>query len=448
MISYLKIIAEKIGIDRSVAYGFLTSIRAFIVGPIAALLIAYSFSPEVQGFYYTFLSLLSFQIFVELGLGIVIVQFVSHEWAQLKSDEQGRITGSPEALSRLICLGRYALRWYSIAGGIFAIAMGAAGYCFFSQAQVTGINWVGPWFTLCCVTGIKLCYVPLGSLLEGANKIVEIYRYRFVDGMLTSLTVCVAIVWGAKLWTPVLATVISLAWGTFYFAVRNRHFFLTFFSRPSGPTIHWRREVWPMQWRIALSWIVGFFITNLFTPVLFHYHGAIVAGQMGMTWNMVNALAAVSLLCVNVKAPRFGVLIANKEFQALDNLFFRVTATSIFLIIIGILTAWILVYLLYSFDFPLARRLLPPLPTALFLLAQAATLATAPFSTYLRAHKREPYLALSIISGVLIGLSTLLLGRKYGATGIATGYLIISSVFSLPYALFIWNKCRLQWHRI
>ena len=49
----------------------------------------------------------------------------------------------------------------------------------------------------------------------------------------------------------------------------------------SGATekISWRKEVFPMQWKIALSFMSGYFVFQLFTPVLFHYQGAEVASQ-------------------------------------------------------------------------------------------------------------------------------------------------------------------------
>lgn len=65
--------------DRAVFYGFLTRIWGIAAAPVTALLIAGKFTPQIQGYYYTFTNLLSLQIFVELGLGTVIIQFASHE---------------------------------------------------------------------------------------------------------------------------------------------------------------------------------------------------------------------------------------------------------------------------------------------------------------------------------------------------------------------------------
>ena len=70
-----------------------------------------------------------------------------------------------------------------------------------------------------------------------------------------------------------------------------------------------------MQWRIAISWLAGYFVFQLFTPVLFHYHGAVVAGQMGMTLNVSNALLTTSLTLIAAKTPEFGKLIAGRNWH-------------------------------------------------------------------------------------------------------------------------------------
>ena len=65
--------------------------------------------------------------------------------------------------------------------------------------------------------------------------------------------------------------------------------------------------------------------------------------------------------------------------------------------------------------------------------------------TYLRAHKREPLLVVSVLLGVLVGLSTWLLGKHYSALGMAAGYLAIYAMI-VPVEVFIWRRCRVKWH--
>ena len=41
--------------------------------------------------------------------------------------------------------------------------------------------------------------------------------------------------------------------------------------------VAWRREILPFQWRISVSWMSGYFIFQLFTPMLFTNQGAVAA---------------------------------------------------------------------------------------------------------------------------------------------------------------------------
>jgi hypothetical protein len=67
------------------------------------------------------------------------------------------------------------------------------------------------------------------------------------------------------------------------------------------------------------------------------------------------------------------------------------------------------------------------------------------WASYLRCHKKEPYLYLSIVTGVLCLLSTVLLGKYFGVLGITFGYSSITLfTFIWGYLIFL-NKKR-EWH--
>ena len=442
----LRRLMRRAGIDRAVIYGVLARIWSLVSGPVTLLLIASCFTPELQGYYYTFNNLLALQVFVEFGLGHVILLFASHEWSRLNLDKDGRIVGDSQALSRLVSLGRFAFRWYAVASGFVALGVGLGGFVFFSRSPQIGIEWVAPWFVLCILAGITLCLLPLWSLLEGCNQVAQVYAYRLGQGILKTLSIWLAIPLGARLWTGPAASMIGLVWAALFLYWRYRRFAYSFFISITGPQIKWRTEILPMQWRIALSWLSGYFVFYLFTPVLFQFHGPVAAGQMGMTWTLVSALSATSMTLVSTKAPRLGMMVANKDYAGLDRLVLRSGAVAFGLACCGAIAIEGFVCLLYALHHPQATRLLPPLPTGLFLLATILMQISYPQSFYLRAHKREPFVGLGVVSGLLIGLSTVLLGKRYGATGMAAGYLAVVALVVLPVGTIILYRCRAAWH--
>lgn len=433
--------------DRPILWGILRIVVGGVSVPVTLLLIILHFSPEMQGYYYTFASLLALQVFVELGLGQVIQQFASHEWSRLELDPRGQIVGSPEALSRLVSLGRLAVGWYAAAGGLLAVGLGAAGFLFFSRAPQghPEVSWTLPWLALCVLTGVKLATAPLWSILEGCNQVSQVYAFRVGEGILGAVGAWIAVVAGAGLWTGSVVTGVGLLWAALYLRKRYCAFFRTFYSPPGGPRIPWRAEVWPMQWRIALTWLSGYLAYSLYTPVMFHYHGPRAAGQMGMTWSLIGALSAVASLWVTARTAQFGILIARRDYPALDRLFVRCTAACCCVALAGALLIWLAVHGLYSMEHPASHRLLPPLPCALFLAATFLMLLSFPQAVYLRAHKKEPFLVPSVAGGLLVGSCTWLLGSRWGAMGMAAGYLAVTAL-QLPVGTLVWSRCRRAWH--
>lgn len=416
-------------------------------GLLTTLLIAIFFPPQLQGYYYTFFSVLALQVFAELGLGTVISSYASHEWAKLALDEQGRVTGDPHALSRLTSLGRFAVRWYLVAGLSVMVLLTIGGFAFFGSTDWDKVSvWGGPWTLLCFVTGVNLCVMPVWALLEGCNQVSNVYVYRLIQSIASSTAAWIAIYLGAGLWVSSIIGLAGLVAAVMTVGRHYRGFIRTImFSRPVGPQLNWSADILPMQWRVSLSWLSGYFTFSLFTPVLFHYQGAVVAGQLGMTWAFIAALTGVASSWIAPKAPLFGILIAQQKYDELDQIFWRLTGVVIIVTSVGALGVWGLVYALNVMHHPLALRLISPTAAANLLLATVMLASALPMSTYLRAHKKEPMLVLSLINGVLTGTVVVVTGRYFSVEGLAMGYLAVMAL-TTPFNVMVWQRCRTEWH--
>ena len=192
-------------VDRAVFYGVLTSGFQLIFAPITMILIVLQLSPEIQGFYYTFMSLVALQSFLELGLSVVVLNVASHEWAHLSMDENGWIVGVSNALSRLVSLGRFVFKWYAIGSALFVVGVGIVGHLFLSQRAYQDIAWVGPWWTLVVLSGILLWCMPFNSLLEGCNQVKNIQKFRLSQLIMRNLVLWFTLITGGQLWVAVAA---------------------------------------------------------------------------------------------------------------------------------------------------------------------------------------------------------------------------------------------------
>ena len=433
-------------VDRAVMFAVLSKVWSLFAAPITLLLIAYFLVPEVQGFYYTFLSLIALQSFVGLGFYIVITQFASYEWANLSLDDAGYISGDEKARLRLISLGRLVFKWYAWASAIFVLLVGAGGYLFLSQSPDPGISWKSPWFFLVVVAGLQFWALPFLSLLEGCNQVHTIYRFRFIQGIISSLVIWLTLLWDIGLWMAVDGLGAGLLSSLYLLLVFYKNFFQPFFTIKPEEGIQWREEIWPMQWRLALGGSMSYFMVSIYTPVLFHYHGPVVAGQMGMTWQLVAALGSLAMAWVATKVPRFGILIAQKNYAELDQFFFRTSSISMGVISLGAVLLWLLVYGLNYFEHPLAQRLLSPFPFGLFIAGTVLGQIIQCQTAYLRAHKKEPFLIYALVYGFSNGILVWFLGSRFGAIGASAGYLLVMSLVAVPMASYIWIKCRKKWH--
>lgn len=444
----LDAVLARTGVDRAVVYAILTRAWQAASGIGTVLLIAHFLSPEAQGFYYTFASLLALQSFVELGLHLVITNVASHEWAKLDIDRSGSITGDKFALARLTSLGRFVFKWYSAASAVFVIIVGIVGWHFLSQEGNASVEWQAPWLAVTILTGVTLWTLPFVALLEGCNQVITVNGYRFAQAATATVAVWSAIAVGGELWALAAAAAVSAIFGLHLLMVRYREFFRSFLRSPDHAAIAWREEIWPMQWRLAAQGVVNYFMYWLATPVVFHYHGAEAAGKIGMTWQIVAMLQTVATAWLHAKAPQFGSLIASKRYDELDRLWrqtFRMTS-GILLTGAGVVFAAVVTA---HFASPtLAERLAEPFPTALLLIAAIASHVVQCEAVYLRAHKREPLLIPGIISGVLSGLVIWTLGRAYGISGAAFGYFFVMTFVSLPLVTVIWRRARSSWRFI
>jgi len=202
-----------------------------------------------------------------------------------------------------------------------------------------------------------------------------------------------------------------------------------------------------MQWRLAVANLTGYFAFSLFVPVMFQYHGPTVAGQMGMTWSLIMAVQSIGVMWVYPKTPRFGMLIARKDYVGLDRLWLRVSLVSLGVVSVGVGAIWLLIYWLNAMHIGLAERLLPPLPVSLLALAAISLQVMNCYNMYLRAHKQEPFVTVGFVGSLLIGLLVWLLGSQFGPVGATAGFLAVAAVIVLPWQTAIWLRCRAEWHR-
>jgi hypothetical protein len=439
-----------IGLDRAIAFTVLARFWSATAGVVTVLLITRFLTPNEQGYYYTFSSLVALQIVFELGFSFVILQLAAHERAQLTFLSDGSVAGNAISHSRLASVLQKSIRWYSVAAILMALTLLPAGLYFFASHQHAGIPvaWKLPWCLLVIAASLTFQLDPIFSFLEGCGWIPEVARMRLGQAMLGSILAWTALATHHGLFSPAMLILGQAVVGsTFLLRSPRRKLLKSLLLHKVGEHfIGWRREIWPFQWRIAISWLCGYFIFQLFNPVLFAYQGPVAAGRMGMSLSIASSIGAVAVAWMNTKASPFGNLVARGEIAALDTLFFRTLWQSTALLAAGA-TAFFLALLVVSHWFPrFSMRVLPPWAFALLLLTTIMSHIVFSEALYLRAHKREPFLMQAVLVAILLGTATFLLGKFWGANAVTVGYFFIGGIFGLASGTYIFITKKREWH--
>jgi len=431
----------------AVVYASLANIASLVIGPITAFLVATHFSLELQGFYYTFGSLLQLRFLADMGLGQTLVQFSSHEWAGLEWDASGKIVGNTANLSRLLSLVRISISWYVALAALLVLGLGVIGYELFQTSGTTTVDWFEPWFVLCILVGLSFVTIPFFSLLQGCGFINDYWFYRLLVQIFSGVILWAAILAGLELWSMAVSVLFTTTWGLFFLSLRHRKFIKALFSKPpSLDRIGWKDQVWPVQWRIAIVWITSTFIAQLLTPLVFRIKGPEVAGRVGLTLSLSMVLYALVSNWIFTKAPVFGHLIAKKQFNELDGLFWHSLVMSAVTLILGVVGGTSVIFIMNAIESPLAQRVVGPLPAAMFLLGSSVAAIGACFGVYLRAHKKEPLTIVYAVTSLSV-LGICYLGLKmFGVLGMAVSYAAVMAVFQLPWVFYAFQKSRHAWH--
>jgi hypothetical protein len=422
-----------LGLDGAIAYTVLARICGIIGSAGTVLLIVHFMGRVEQGYYYVLLSLISLRFVFELGATLVVIQMAAHECVHLVFRSDGRIEGSPVARERLASLLKKTARWFSAVGILMTAILLPAGFYFFSGRDAHGmiIDWQWPWVLAVLATASLLVIDSIVFFLEGCGKVRQVARMRVWQAAIGALSAWTCLAGHHGLFAPG-AVNLSYSVVGWMFLLRRRRLLGALFRHPAGDRpISWRAEVWPFQWRLGVSSLCVYFTTQAFTPIVFAARGPVEAGQIGMSMSIVGYLGTLVLAWMSTKAPTFGGLIARRDFQKLNRLFFSTLRRTVPLLTgMAIVSEAAIVALNHYFQH-VAVRMVSPGIFALLLLTIIASHIVQSEGLYLRAFKREPFLIQSVIVSVVTVTMCLLLTKAFGNAGIALSYFVGTGIVGL-----------------
>ncbi len=411
-----------------------------VSGLVTMLLIAHFLTPVQQGWYYSFLSLASLYTLFDLGLSVVLVQISAHLFVGMKWLPGGGADG--EGLNRFWALVGRSSRLYLLLALGFFLLVSPAGVLFFGVksglASLPAGQWLAPWVMLIAVTALSILVLPYLALVEGSGQVKEVYKVRLAQGVFGSVACWIVLAGGGGLWAtvmvPTMGLVVALLWLS---TVRSALFHAGL--RNPGRELAWRREVWPLQWRIGLSWLSGFLLTQIYTPILFSTQGAVVAGQMGLSLTIANMLGLLAQSWIARRVPAMAQAVGRRDWDDLDRLFKRDFLMSIMAFIFGA-TALCALHLLLQAT-PYSGRVLSFWSFAGLLGVTLMSHVNGALAAQLRSFRREPFVWVSVVGATITVPGALWVSGMYGAGGVVVVMLAVQLLFIFPLSLILWRRC-------
>jgi len=227
------------------------------------------------------------------------------------------------------------------------------------------------------------------AVLQGMNKVEELAKLTLIQQLTVMIVAWISLILGAGLYVAAVNSITSFIVLIFlYSRTKYPKLLLNTYKYKKNTSVSYKKEILPLQWKIAVSWISGYFIFQMFNPVIFAFEGPVAAGKMGMTLTLLNAILSFSLSWTTTKIPRWSILIANKDYIELDESISKVIRQSSIICIIIILLAIFILSGINYLGIQIPERFMPVWVCTILCLTIPVNNIVNAWATYLRCHKK------------------------------------------------------------
>jgi hypothetical protein len=328
----------------------------------------------------------------------------------------------------------------------FAVTVFPAGWQFFKAAShaqaMTGGGWLLTWFVLIVVTTCNILLLPYLAVVEGSGSITEAYGIRLAQGVCGGVLTWVFLSHGAGLWAAIMAPSAGIAVGFAWLVFRRRETLREAYRSPQVP-LDWGREVWSLQWRLGLTWLSGYLLTQIYTPLLFYFQGPVVAGQMGLSLTVANMVGLLAQSWIARRVPAMAQAARSGQWGLLDKLF----ATDFFRSVLAFAIFWFAVAIAHILigQTIYSSRILDFWNFMGLLGATFLGHINGALAAQLRSFRREPLVWVAVLGALITVMAATAMVGPYGARGVILTMVVVQVVFVLPVSVMLWRKLIRKW---
>jgi O-antigen/teichoic acid export membrane protein len=437
----VKNIIKILNSNPSLVYTLLHRFSLIFSSGLVTILLPVFLGPEEQGFYYVFGSIAASQVLFELGFGQIVLQNVAYYSTGLLVNKNQQIDGDADSLEKLSSVILQISKWYLYVSTLFFVASVVFGYFLFEKKYPEN-RWslLFPYIVFIASVATNLYLASQISILEGLGQLGQVSLQKIVQSVVSCAVSFMVLYFGGGLWVVTVAPIVNLILSLRFIKNKNRVFLLLVKRRVNTTAaLNWRKDVLPLQIKLGISWICGYFIHHVSTPIIMINLGAAEAGAYGITNTVVNSLHAIAFGCIHARLPKMVNFIALGDRRSLLELFRKsigqALAVALFLIFGLIFVIWIgLAYKPKYFD-----RIAPFWVIFLLCVNLCASTAIASMAAFMRAHGEEPMLLPTIV-GAALSLPIVWYGSQSSLLIMVVLSVSANVFFGLPWTFILFQR--------
>ncbi|MEJ8679050.1 hypothetical protein P0C22_10885 [Plesiomonas shigelloides] len=417
---------------RSIATAaFISQALRVISGPLTILFVARNLTSEEMSFYYSFFNVIALQQILEMGLGFVIKQYISHEY---KIDQERNWLNCSIANVKSYFI--FASVWFFVIA-LFVLGMvGLFGIWFFSSYQ-GDIVWQSPWWAIVVITSITTLVTPIQFLLEGCQQQLILYKARVFSALVSALSLCISLYYGAGLYSVAVSLLCSNLALYLFIYKPSAELLNKLFSVSSSKTIRKTlAEIWPMLSKLSVTWVMGYFLWNSFNLIAFKFLPLDLAGRVGFTLSLARAGLSIAESLVASQTTIYASQISDGKIDIA-----KANFEKLMLLSCAVLFSGYLLYLLAAIgfsDFFIFSKALPIKETVWVFIYFLLLLPVLLQANFCRCFKREPYFYLSMFVNIQVPIVFLI--TCYYIRQPSFEYLLLFSIFVFFWSCKIYKK--------
>lgn len=413
-----------------------------LAGLITMVVISRFLTPEEQGWYYTVLSLGALYTLLDLGLSVLMVPLFAKHFNQVSLLPGGALEGEGRMAPAWL-LGR-TVRWY---GGLAAVFLALAlpgGAVYFNHASITTHSWGWAWVVAVISACGILLLMPFLAFIEAAGKVRALASFRLLQVLLGACACWLMLVRGQEMWAAVMMPAMSVL-VPFLGVLSRWPKLLTLVWRNSGLQVDWRREILPLQWRQGVIWACAYLTTQIYTPILMHTQGAVVAGQMGLSLAIMTMVGFLGQSLLARRIPMMAQAAARRDLSQLDAMFRR---DSLFFFASFICAGLVLLALKLALSgTAYGARVLPFWELVGLLGVVFISQLVGVLGTYLRSFLYEPLTKVNLVA-TLVAVPSAVVAAHFSSAAVISVLLAASLLINFPWACSIWWRERRRWQSL